>query len=337
MHCGKRQANSAAASRFHETISVRGAGLGPDSAVQELNPIRRTATNTHFWSGTPDALSLPMTHLLRKAVTHYIDHLQDVPWIESLVAEHGVAAILQACVDVLGGQPLHPAEVHEVTTLLRDLGIRGIFGDELVAEVRERLPGSVLPALRPLLRAPVLQVRMAAIYTLGKLSFPEEAAALREVFPSYLDRDPFCLARLLGELGWLGDRPGVHARIEQLIAHQSPLVRWSALGYLDSSGTPSGPELALTSRWLGALASDPSPWVADEARHQLARLELEVAAREDKESPRAEQREKRRALNQAEPAITFSTLEIRFLNELHRTGQADYSLEELAAFVQTRD
>jgi hypothetical protein len=121
----------------------------------------------------------------------------------------------------------HPDEVHEVTTFLRDIGIRGIVSDDLVTTARELMPTEVLPSLRVLLRAPVLRVRMAAIYTIGKLSFSSEAKTFRDVFPSYLDRDPFCLARMLGELAWLGDRRGVHARLKRIIAHRSYLVHVS--------------------------------------------------------------------------------------------------------------
>jgi len=270
---------------------------------------------------------------VRDSVTRYIDHLQDRPWVESLVAQHGITAILQGCVDVLDEQD--PGEVNEVTTLLRDLGIRGIIDDELVTSVRKLMPASVLPALRPLLGSPVLQLRMTAIYTLGKLSFSSEAKSLREIFPAYFDKDPFCLARLLFELAWLGDRRGARARLNRIIAHKSHLVRWSALGYLGCSGTPSGPDLRLKIQWLEALSVDPVPVVRDEARHQLRALELEVAGRKAKWLPKARWQKQRRALDKAEPASTFSALEVRFLNEMARTGQADYALDELASFVRT--
>jgi hypothetical protein len=264
-------------------------------------------------------------------VTRYIDHLQDAAWIEALIAEYGVAAVLRTCAQVLGERD--PDEVHEVATLLRDLGIRGIVSDELVGKVRKLMPAGVLPALRRLLRAPVLRLRMAAIYTLGKLSFPAEAKALRDVFPAYAARDPICLARLLFELAWLGDSRGVRARVERIIAHESYLVRWSALGYLDCSGTPSGAGLREKAAWLRALAADPAPLVAGEARYQLAVLELEVAGRKAEWSPKAAWRKRRGALERAEP-ITFATLELRFLDRVARAAAADYALDELDAFAR---
>ena len=262
-------------------------------------------------------------------MTQYIDHLEDGPWVESIVAEHGLAAVLRACVDVLAEQD--PDEVNEVATFLRDIGRRGVVNDELVASVRRRMPASVLPALRRLLRAPVVQARMAAIYTIGKLSFESEATALRAVFPTYVDTDPFCVARLLCELGWLGDRRGVRARLKRIVAHESPWVRWSALGYFGCGGAPPGPELP----WLEALSADPVPALRDEARHQLAALELEATGQAANWFPKQKWREQRRTLDRAAPAITFSTLESRFLIEMGRTGRADYSLAELATFAGT--
>jgi hypothetical protein len=273
-----------------------------------------------------------MVRTPRDSVTHYVDHLQDVSWVEKLVREFGFAGVLRSCVDVLTDQD--PEEVHEVTTFLRDIGIRGTFDDELVAKARELMPSGVLPALRPLLQARVLRVRRTAIYTIGKLSFSGEAEALREAFPLYLDRDPVCLARLLLELQWLGDDGGVQAMLERVVAHQCYLVRWSALAYLGCSGTPSGAELRLKSRWLAALSSDPVPQVRAEAGHQLAELKVQVAGREAGWQPKTEWRRKRRALEKAGPSMTFAALEVRFLNELARHGQADYALEELDAFVQ---
>lgn len=87
-------------------------------------------------------------------------------------------------------------------------------------------------------------------------------------------------------------------------------------------------------QWLGTLASDSARLVADEARHRIAELELEVTGRKAKWWPKAEWRAKRRALEHAEP-MTFSTLEIRFLNQVARDETADYRLEELDAFARS--
>ena len=268
-----------------------------------------------------------MASTLRGSLTRYIDHLEDAAWVRSLVVEHGVDAILRQCAIVLAGGQAD--EVHEVTTFLRDVGIRGIFSDDLVTTVRATMPKLVMPSLRRLLRAPTLQARTAAIYTLGKLSFREEAKALRAVFPSYLSRDPFCLARLLGELAWLGDRRGAQARLERVVAHNSSLVRWSALGYLSSASTPSEGERRL----LRALSSDPEPLVAAEAECMLAEAKLEDAGRKARWCPKVEWRNRRRALEKAAPSVTFSMIETWFTNEMATTGKGDYALDELAQFV----
>jgi hypothetical protein len=235
---------------------------------------------------------------LRDSITSYIDHLQDVAWIDSVVEQYGLAEVLAACARVLAEG--EPSETHEVATFLRDIGIFGIAGDDLVTRVRKAMPRRILPRLRALLRSPVLQARMTAIYTIGKLTFRSEARALRAVFPLYLERDPFCLSRLLFELSWLGDKRGVRARLKQVIRHDSYLIRWSALGYLGCGGAERD--------FLDALSADSNPWIAAEAQHELDRA--------------------------TEPSITFDTLELRFMNELARRKQDDYRLAELDEFVR---
>jgi hypothetical protein len=198
------------------------------------------------------------------------------------------------------------------------------------------MPASVLPALRPLLRSPVLQVRTLTIYTIGKLTFPSEAESLREVLPAYLDNDPLCLVLLLGELEWLSDDDlGVQPELDRVIAHPSYLTRWTVLAHLDHWVPISGPPLDSKTRWLRTLSTDPVPLVAAEARHQLATLELELAGSAADWQPAASWQQKRRSLTQSTPPLTFSILENQFMNDLARRKQADYTLEDLAAFIDT--
>ena len=42
-----------------------------------------------------------MTPSLRELVTHYLDHIADGSWVERLVREHGLPAVLEACVEAL--------------------------------------------------------------------------------------------------------------------------------------------------------------------------------------------------------------------------------------------
>lgn len=274
-----------------------------------------------------------MDHALRSAVTHYTEHFQDVTWVESLFAQHGIITTLRTCAGVLDEQD--PDEAGEVMVFLRDIGIWGIIDESLVTRVRDRIPEDVLPSLRTLLRAPALLLRMAAIFTLGKLSFASEAKALREVFPAYLNSDPVCLARMLGELSWLGDRRGVQACVKRALTHESYLVRWSVLGYLERFGTASGAQNRLYAAHIRRLSADPAPPVATEARYRCAALALQEAGREAKWWPKADWKKKQRALDAAQPAITFSTLESRFLDHMEQSAQRDYDLQALAAFVLT--
>src|SRR3954469_1749898 len=120
-----------------------------------------------------------MSGTLRDSITDYIGHLEDTPWVESLITRHGIDAVLRECMGVLVDR--NSDDVHEVTTLLRDVAAGVVLDEQRVKEVRALMPTTVLPALRPLLRVPVLQLRMTAIYTIGKISFAAEAEALRDV------------------------------------------------------------------------------------------------------------------------------------------------------------
>jgi hypothetical protein len=253
---------------------------------------------------------------LRAAITSYTAHRESAAWIEALVREHGLARVLDECVDVLEGNDT--SEMIDVSALLRDVGIYGIVDDALVSKVRRAMPRKVLPVLRRLLRSPLAQNRMTAIYTIGKLTFSSQAKALRSAFSVYVERDPFCLASLLFELRWLGDSKGVLSRVKKVIAHRNYLIRWSALGYFKHTSVARG-ELRLRRQWLQALSTDSVLHIANEAKYQLAELETRA----------------KRRVALAEPALTFDILELRFLGELARRKKTDYDLAELDQFVRS--
>ena len=212
-----------------------------------------------------------MTRSIRDSIAHYIDdHFMDGAWVESLCVEHGVATVLDGCVDILATQ--NPDDVHQVLTFLRDIGL-GAFGvvtssgeqraairdPTLVSSARGLMPATVLPALRRLLSAPHLTIRTNAIFTIGKLCFGSEMEALRQAASTFLDGDPICLARLVGELSWLNnasserndqpvERQSIWALVDRMAAHESYLIRWSCLGI----GSPIPEPL------LHKLSTDPS-------------------------------------------------------------------------------
>ena len=274
-----------------------------------------------------------MAPSLRDSVTHYIDHIQEAAWVEALVGEHGLAQVLQCCADVLTERK--PSEVGHVTTFLLDIGRPGaMMKDEFVAQVGALMPAAALPALRSLLQAPDLVMRMDAIHTIGRLPFATEGKTLRDAFSSCLDRDPLCLPRLLSELDRRGDWRGVAARVKRVMAHEHYLVRWSGLGYLGNLPATRWPRLR--AGWLATLSQDPAPLVAAEARYQRAELDMEIAGKKAEWWPKVEWRNKRRALEKARPSLTFFDLEIQFQHDMTRRGQARYTIEELDTFVRGR-
>lgn len=269
---------------------------------------------------------------LRHQLTNYLDHLMEAPWLASLVEEHGLPVILATVTAVLtdGTQD----EILGALLFVRDLGQNiNNWAAPIIDEVRETLPITVLPAVRPLLYSPFHDVRRNAIYTLGKLCYRKEAKALRGAFPWYVDHDPLSLPDLMSELAWLGDERGFEVRLRRMLAHPSYLVRWSILDGFSSLESSRGSSL----RWKQVskvLSNDVVAAVRDEALFLLAEARLRRDARKARSLPKPEWQRRGKALAKQEPAVTFFRLKLQFENELARRGQADYSVDELLAFAK---
>jgi HEAT repeat protein len=229
-------------------------------------------------------------------ITDYLDHIEDLTWIESLIDAHGLDRVLRACARVFASSDAD--SIHAVAIFVRDIGIHGIVRANLVTRARRQIPRTVLPSLRRLLRARFYRVRSEAIYTLGKLSFRSEAKSLRRAFPFYLTRDPMNVPRVLFELTWLGGLKAVEACLRRVVAHPNALVRWSALGYAWQSGVQRA-------HWLEKLSEDRDARVRAEARSLLAGTDEKV---------------------------TFWALEASFSTFM--TRRDDYTLADLGQFAQ---
>ncbi|MDP3278903.1 MAG: hypothetical protein Q8Q09_27170 [Deltaproteobacteria bacterium] len=269
---------------------------------------------------------------LHDNVARYIDHLEDRAWVNALMVDHGLDAVLASCVDVLGTGDCD-AKLN-VMTLLRDLGIYGIFDRELVTQVRDRVPLTVLPALAQNLRDACISSRMNAIYTLGKLSFSSEIASLIAAFEWYLDRDAFCVARVLSELSWLGD-DDVMGKIERVAAHSHPVIRWSALGAMETLGRPRDEDLQRWDKVLEALSNDAMSCVRNEARYQ--RVDLALGQKRTLKAISKTTRKERdlawREHLKTQPRWTFGSLEIHVVHELTRDQRIDLSIDEIESLV----
>ncbi|MCY1064494.1 hypothetical protein OV090_06965 [Nannocystis sp. RBIL2] len=250
-----------------------------------------------------------------EAIARYIDHLEDRAWIEQLVEGHGVPQVLRGISElVVDGAP---GPAHNALTLARDLGMRGIVDPDLTSRVRAEMPALLFPSLQRGLQATAYSVRAGVVYTIGKLSFDDQAQLLRDAFEQFLDRDPLLLPRIFFELHWL--LPGPEwSYIRRLTEAPHRLIRWSALAAIEPY--PCGPgddALAQKQQTYERLATDPFEPLAAESRHRLAAL---LRGTEADGSPQL-----------VKPGLTFEAVELRFTNRL--PPAADYTIEELDAFV----
>ena len=263
-----------------------------------------------------NAMNSPTTE-----IAQYIHHLEDREWITRLVSEYGVSQMLE-CISALvlsGGQD----SAHNALTLARDVGIFGfgIVSKELTSSIRNEMPTALFPALRAGLYAKSHAVRSYVVYTIGKLSFDEQAPALREAFEHHKNRDPLLLPRIVNELFWLLPEPE-WSYVKRLTSAAHHLIRWSAIGaFAPYSGKPGDDAFVHERQTYARLANDSFDLLREESRYGLAML-----ARGEVPSSSGY---KRRIL--AVPKLTFETIALRFTNQL-KDG-ADYTIEDLDAFV----
>lgn len=255
-----------------------------------------------------------------EAIAHYFDHLGEQAWIEQLVHTCGVAGVLGGISElVVSGAP-EPA--HNALTLARDLGLRGIVDDDMVSRVRSEMPAQLFPALQRGLYASAYSVRAGVVYTIGKLSFDDQAPLLRDAFERFRERDPLLLPRIVHELFWLLSAPE-WSYVDRLASAAHRLIRWSALAAIEPfSFDREADAFEQQQRTYELLATDPCEPLAAESRHRLAALRRRSDADADVVGSRL----------LVEPRLTFAGIEIRFTNQ--RPAAADYTLEELDAFVE---
>ncbi|WP_434425026.1 hypothetical protein [Nannocystis pusilla] len=255
-------------------------------------------------------------------IARYFDHLGERAWIEQLVHTWGVPGVLRGISDlVMSGAP-EPA--HNALTLARDLGIRGTVDADMTSRVRAEMPALLFPALRQGLHASAYSVRAGVVYTIGKLSFDDQAQLLRDAFEYFLERDPLLLPRIVHELFWLLPAPE-WSYVERLASAAHRLIRWSTLAAVEPfSFGPGTDAFGQQRRTYERLSTDACEPLAAESRHRLAALLRGSEADADAAgSPPL-----------VEPRLTFAGIEIGFTNQ--RPAAADYTIEELDAFVEAR-
>jgi hypothetical protein len=258
-------------------------------------------------------------------------------YIDEAAARHGVPALVEAVVRATAS--LDPGLTHGAWIFIRDAAVHGLSARQVTGAVRRELPGSgFFDALERCLHAPAYAVRSGAVYTFGKLGFPENADRLIRALRARRDSDPFLLPDLLTESRWLEGRADAHwGRVRDLAAAPAELARWASLHAM-SEAAGDGASAALD--LARPMEHDPSALIRAEAVYVVARLadglrraETDRVSKEEwARSGREIERGERRRIASLKPEVTFSDLNQRFTSTL---AEPDYRLEDVVAFLHS--
>lgn len=266
-------------------------------------------------------------------IAAYIDHIQDEAYIKAALVRHGADALVDAAVRLV--RSLETESFDDATLFVRDVSI-GLFRQEITLAFRAQLPRSGLfDALDRCLRAPVFHLRTQAVYTFGKLCYPENGARLIRVLEERRDTDPLLTPHLLFEIRWLKQDDEAHwQRIRWLAEAPEGLCRWAALQAIEDTA-PYPPEAPIDDL-LNTLQHDSFDYVRSEAtclRDALVRQAPKPTATEHKERRAQRGENAAQAIVAEHRPMTFSDLSIRFWH--HHTA-ADYSTVDLLAFLAAK-
>jgi len=278
-------------------------------------------------------------------LTEYVSHLptrtqsetRAETYIDAAVARHGVSELVAAVVRAT--ESLDPELTRGAWLFIRDAAIHGSSVREVSDAVRRELPGSgFFDALEHCLQASAFAVRSGAVYTFGKLGFPENADRLVRALKARRDIDPFLLPGLLLESRWLEGRWDAHwERVRELIRSPQELSRWASLEVMSEARDEQAPDKALV--LAGSLEHDPSELIRAEAVYVVAlmtdgarssrsgRVSNEDWARSGREIARQE----RQRIAALRPRVTFHDLTQRFTWTL---ADPDYRLQDVIAFLE---
>jgi hypothetical protein len=209
--------------------------------------------------------------------------------------------------------------------------------DPLNGEMRAQLFGSALDReIRALLLTPDNHFLRSRIgYFLGKTCPPGAEKDLSEAILAFAEKDPLALPGFLFELRWLLRAEGekvLDPLLADLAGRSLYLTRWAVVHFYRNFGVPSGETLPASHlERLRLLAADPVSVVREEAAFRLRELDF---VQDSPGLSKAERRQRRREIKQTQPRMELKAVEIHFRNLLCESCRNDYSIAELADFVQ---
>ena len=252
------------------------------------------------------------------------------PYLASIFAAHDVQAVSRVLVEMLrsGDRRL----IWEASSFTVQTAIR-----HAAPAFEAYLPKSgIFETLRDLLYAPDCEARSHAATAIGRLYRTQYVPFLLDAVPTYIERYPLELDRLLLELTWLSRRHRRRAweHYERIAESSHYVVRWSLLEVLhheDHRTDPRDPGARRLDAMYVMLAGDESILVRGEAQYALAQLRLR---RELPNLLRADRSRRSLRLQKSAPRLTFRTFTQVTGNYLRAIGLADYDLDLLDHLAQ---
>jgi hypothetical protein len=256
--------------------------------------------------------------------------MQDQSYVAAIFAQAPLAEI-----DALLAGMLRSGDRDDASQA--DLFVQDAVMFGLSVEFAQHLPRSAsLGALRENIRANDYLTRHQCVHTLGRIGPRANAKYLANAFSWCLDRDPFNLDDLLGELFWLRPRLAREPYIEAMITSSSYLARWAVISHLLDHGSylVTGPASKRfrpnVLDYLRVLARDPHLRVRNEALWRLTELQITDKNELDPDNLNA-------ADASVEPQLKFLTLELHVSNFLGISGRRDYDyplVERIAEYAE---
>jgi len=269
---------------------------------------------------------------LEDRILGYIDHLNNVSYLDSILADRPVSELLSLLARMLRSQEAQ--DVIWTCLVIRDLinfgpqnsrglAFRAQFSDSEAVQQVERL---VLDGR--------FIVRSNAVYTLGKTCSTRSLPFLHHAFDARLLRDSLLLPSLAEEIWWLEERPTWNL-IERMVSHPHFAVRWAVFGMgLWVHGVPyEEPLRSIHARSFERLRRDPSELVRAEAEFHFQTWAFEQSKAN---LSREEKRQQSREVEHLRPQLSFESIRIMMSNRLHIQNIADYSVADLEAFISAQ-
>lgn len=200
-----------------------------------------------------------------KTFTTYLDHTQDMDFIESILNRQPLEELFRQISTVLqDGQDTEA--IQETYVFIRDVCIIAAKTMPIAQQFRDQVHDSpVRLALENCLSAPNVDIRLNAAYTLGKIGCFKSLPALWQALRHATEHDPQVLDRLIVEIAGLeviAKQPSqLSAYFQTIPAHPNYLTRWAIANTLF--------EREFDKKVLRQLRQDSHEWVRAEAKGKL--------------------------------------------------------------------